>query len=256
MITALIGHSGFVGGNLFEQFRFDHTYNSSNIADISNHSFDLVVCAGVRAVKWWANQHPAEDLASIEALLHHLRKVDSKEMLVISTIDVYPSPVDVEESTDIDGLPNHAYGKNRLYFENEVRKSFPQAQIVRLPGLFGPGLKKNIVYDLIHNNGLSKINPDSVFQYYDLTELWKHLSAIRNLHLPLVNLATAPLPTSEILHHFFPEAKVGQEAGPSARYDMRTLYAKQLGGENGYIQNSAEVLQRMGNFITSQKEAK
>ena len=50
--TALIGNTGFVGGNLLRQQPFDALFNSKNIDDIAGRSFDLVVCAGVRAEKW------------------------------------------------------------------------------------------------------------------------------------------------------------------------------------------------------------
>ena len=52
--TALIGYSGFVGGNLLRQRSFDACFNSSNIEAIAGRSFDLVVCAGAPAEKWKA----------------------------------------------------------------------------------------------------------------------------------------------------------------------------------------------------------
>lgn len=48
MTSALIGYTGFVGGNLAKQMSFDRVYNSQNIADIEGKQFNLVVCAGVR----------------------------------------------------------------------------------------------------------------------------------------------------------------------------------------------------------------
>ena len=45
-----------------------------------------------------------------------------------------------------DGLP--AYGRNRLQLERWVREDYPNALIVRLPALYGIGLKKNFLFDL------------------------------------------------------------------------------------------------------------
>ena len=48
---------------------------------------------------------------------------------------------------------------------------FPGALIVRLPGLFGAGLKKNLIYDFVHDNRLDLIHPDGQFQFYDLERI-------------------------------------------------------------------------------------
>jgi hypothetical protein len=56
MTSALIGHTGFVGGHLSRQVAFDDLYNSKNIEHIAGKSYRLVVCCGASAVKWVANQ--------------------------------------------------------------------------------------------------------------------------------------------------------------------------------------------------------
>ena len=40
MKTALIGYTGFVGGNIKSQHEFDDYYNSKNIADIESQEYD------------------------------------------------------------------------------------------------------------------------------------------------------------------------------------------------------------------------
>ena len=69
--TALIGHTGFVGGTLLRQCPFDATFNSRNIQDIRGGHFDRIVCAGVSAVKWLANKEPEADSVSVPSLRLH-----------------------------------------------------------------------------------------------------------------------------------------------------------------------------------------
>jgi hypothetical protein len=61
MPSALIGYTGFVGSNLDRQHAFDDRYNSKNINAIAGKSYDLIVCAGIQAKKWWASEHPDEE---------------------------------------------------------------------------------------------------------------------------------------------------------------------------------------------------
>ena len=46
MTSALIGNTGFVGGNLRRQVRFDVLVSSSNVDELRGRSFELVACAG------------------------------------------------------------------------------------------------------------------------------------------------------------------------------------------------------------------
>ncbi|MDB6117847.1 MAG: NAD(P)-dependent oxidoreductase, partial [Verrucomicrobiaceae bacterium] len=168
--TALIGHTGFVGANLGKQRGYQQHFNSRNIADIVGQSFDTVVCAGVGAVKWKANKEPEADWTGIQALLKPLATVQARRFILISTIDVYANPDRVTED-DAPSEDNHAYGRHRLKIEQFIAARFPVHHIIRLPGLFGDGLKKNVIYDLLHENCLEMIQPASAFQYYNLDHL-------------------------------------------------------------------------------------
>ena len=246
---ALIGHTGFVGSNLLRQGHFDHLYNSANIGAIDGRHFTDVVCAGVAAVKWWANQNPAEDLARIEALIAHLDTVTADNLTLISTVDVYGTPVGVSEADQplLDGL--HPYGLNRAMLERWVSDRFTNHQIVRLPALFGHGLKKNAIFDLMHDNRLQVINGASAFQWYPLDRLTADLELARTRHLGVVNLATEPVAMEEIRARFFPARAIGADAAPVARYDMRTIHDAEFGGTGGYVLDREGVLAAIGRFV-------
>jgi nucleoside-diphosphate-sugar epimerase len=251
--TCLIGHTGFVGSNLAKQHVFEDCYNSRNIEDIRGRVYDRLVCCGVSAVKWQANRFPAEDRAAIDRLLKNLAYVRSEQVVLISTVDVYPSPDGVDESFDPHGHANHAYGTNRLYAEDAIRKLFDRTQVVRLPAVFGPGLKKNFIYDLMHDNHLEAIHPNSKFQYYDIRRLWNDLQLVLQDDLKLINFATEPLETREIVDRYFPGKQIGSQAGRFAPYDMRTRYAALFGGSRGYIYTAEQVLAHLGDWIDQDK---
>jgi nucleoside-diphosphate-sugar epimerase len=135
-MKAIIGHTGFVGSNLIHQNRFDDFYNSKNIAEIADKTFDILVCSGAPATKWIANQKPDKDRKNIKYLIDCLHKVRAKRVILISTVDIYISPVKVTETTPITLEGLHPYGKNRRELELFIENNF-ESLIVRLPGLFG-----------------------------------------------------------------------------------------------------------------------
>jgi hypothetical protein len=198
--TCIIGYTGFVGFNLCQQIEFDDYYNSKNINDIKNKSYATIVCCGIDAKKWIANKDPENDLIKVSSLIDVLKTVKCDRFIHISTIDVYGDVSSgLNESHPVTSC--HPYGDNRLYAEMEFKKIFTNIIIVRLPGLFGYGLKKNIVYDLI-NNRCESINLNSKFQWYYLGDLWNDIQRIICLNGKVVNLFTEPISNKEIFDIF------------------------------------------------------
>lgn len=149
-MNALVGYTGFVGSNLYETGCFDAIYNSKNIEKSYGTSPDLLVYAGLRAEKYLANHDPQKDLELIVQAEDNIQKIKPRKLVLISTIDVFQDPRDVDENTEINTEHLHAYGYDRYQLEIWVRENFPDALIIRLPGLFGCNIKKNFIYDYIN----------------------------------------------------------------------------------------------------------
>jgi hypothetical protein len=256
MKAALIGFTGFVGSNLLRQYDFTDFYNSKNFHEMKEQNYDLVVCAGVSAVKWLANKESKKDLESIGVLESILATINTKQFILISTIDVYPLTQYSNEDFDCSSMENHAYGTHRLAFEKFCAEKFDDCTIVRLPGLFGDGLKKNVIYDLLNDNCLEMINTKSSFQYYYLKHLWKDIQIAIDNGIKLINLFTEPVPTQDIFSTFFLEKKIGQEAAPEGHYDLRTKHAGNWNNSEKYIYTKDEMMQQLSEFIESYKKQK
>lgn len=150
MKKILVGYTGFVGSNLYEEFEFSGVYNSKNIEQAYGTNPDLLVYSGVPAQKFLANKEPEKDFDVIKNAIENIKKINPKKLVLISTIDVYKKPVDVNEDDVIIKEDLEAYGRNRFYLEEWVRNNYNDYLIVHLPGLYGKNLKKNFIYDLIH----------------------------------------------------------------------------------------------------------
>ncbi len=253
MSNAIIGHTGFVGSNLIRQSKYDNFYNSQNIESITGKSFDLLVCTAAPAEKWLANKEPTKDKENLNQLIKCLQQVAAEKVILISTVDVYHLPIEVDEDTSINIEHLHPYGKHRLELENFIQAQF-DALVVRLPGLFGIGLKKNIIYDFLHNNLVDKIHSDSIFQFYNLEYLWQDIQVAMKHNLKLVNFATEPTSVAEVAAIAFGFDFTNQLQN-TVKYDVRTKHYQLFEGyKPGYLDSKSQVLLELKEFVTAFKK--
>lgn len=252
MKDALIGFSGFVGTTLLKQTEFEGLYRSTNIADIRGQEFDTVVCAGAPAVKWLANKEPEQDKQSIDGLISHLAEVKCKKFILISTVDVFKDPMEAVESTKVDTEDLHAYGLHRYQLEEFVRENFEDHLIVRLPGLVGPGLKKNVIYDFLNDNNLEVIDSRGVFQFYPMVNLWADIEVALNNDCKLLHLTAEPISVAEIAQNCF-NLEFNQETMPKAPvYDFRTEFGHLYGSDSAYQYSKKETLLAIRSYAQSE----
>lgn len=251
MSDALIGHTGFVGGNLLRQRPFDAHFNSKNIQEIRGQKYDVLVCSGAPAEKWKANKEPERDLEVLQGLMGHLSEVSARKVILISTVDVYPTPLEVDEDSPIDLEQGGAYGRNRRRLEMFLQERF-DTLVVRLPGLFGQGLKKNVIYDFLHDNRVEAINSEGVFQFYDLANLWRDVQTALSQGLRVVNFTTEPTRVADLAREAFGR-EFHQPMPNPARYDLRSKHAALFGGRNGYLYDGEQVLRAMKAFVDASR---
>ena len=250
MRTALIGYSGFVGSTLLTQTTFDDLYRSTNIHEIEGRSYDFLVCAGAPAAKWKANRFPAEDAENLLRLERLLETTTAWTAVLVSTVDVYPRPIGVYEDSVIQEMEAHPYGRHRLNLEQFFTRHFSRAFVIRLPGLFGRGLRKNFIFDLIRNpQSLHLTHRDSIFQFYNMARLWDDLRRVTSRDVRLINMATPPVSARELARRCFGIKFDITTAAEPVQYDMRTHYASLFGATGEYIVSREEILNGISRFV-------
>ncbi|HCD03853.1 MAG TPA: pyridine nucleotide transhydrogenase, partial [Methylophaga sp.] len=96
--------------------------------------------------------------------------------------------IGVDEFTQIEESDLLPYGLHRRVLEKFVEQHFSSYLIVRLPGLVGPGLRKNVIFDLHNKNNLDVIEGRGVFQFYPMVNLWYDIRTALEAGLSLVHL--------------------------------------------------------------------
>jgi hypothetical protein len=247
--NALIGFSGFVGSTLLKQVNFGALYRSTNISEIQMKSFHTVVCAGAPAQKWLANSEPDADLKKIEGLITHLKTIHCNTFILISTVDVFKNSTGVDEDTLVDEVDLQAYGLHRRLLEKFVESHFSNHLIIRLPGLVGSGLRKNVIFDFLNNNNLHAIESRDIFQFYPIANLWGDIQLALSLGLKLVHLTAEPVSVAKISKEGFDKPFTQVLGNKPAAYDLKTKYAKLFGGTSNYQYSARETIQAVRAYV-------
>ena len=124
---------------------------------------------------------------------------------------------------------------------------------MRLPGLFGAGLRKNVIYDLLHDNQVDRIHPGGVFQFYDTARLHRDILTALRFGLELVHLATEPLRTADVAAQVFGR-KLPLKPERPARYDLRTRHAELFGGRGHYVAGRDEVVAGLCQLVAAHRQ--
>jgi nucleoside-diphosphate-sugar epimerase len=242
----LVGSTGLIGTTLKEKLKFDFTYNSKNISTFNDYVYEnaTLYLSCLPATKWLVNKDIKSDIKNINKIIEILSKQKFKKVVLFSTIDVYNNtPLFSDENTTIN-VENLSYGTNRFLFELLVSEFIEtdNLQIFRLPALFSKNIKKNVLYDLIHNNNVNQINVNSAFQWYNLDNL---VDDIKNFHgQTLINLFTEPLDTNEIISLFPHYTNINYYSPNKFEYNYKTIHFK-----SGYIKSKEEVLKEIKNLV-------
>lgn len=194
---AILGYTGFVGSHLVKQLTQEGNeltlVNSKNLWKIEYKRFDKIYCACMPGVKWKAIQNPEEDFNNMLKIIHSINYTSANEFYLVSSQDCNSNLTSNEAFTE---LPPTIYGIHRLQFESFIKNRFNNVRIMRIGCLFGDGLKKNIIYDII-NNKISKTQ-DITYQLYFMDNLVKDFEFMKENDITLMNRFSEPVWVSEI----------------------------------------------------------
>jgi hypothetical protein len=172
------------------------------------------MCCGFSGTKYIANRNPKEDWDRIKQLLNTILTIRCHKFTLISTIDIYF---------------DHAYGEHRKKIEDILKDYFSESlTIVRLPGIYGKNLKKNAIYDLIHNNNLNQISLKDQYQWYSLFDLDSDMNSYSDKKI--IELFPEPILIEEINDSIFQfDETYFSSSKPTRDYNIKPyIYSKEL----------------------------
>jgi len=147
----MLGKNGFIGRTVLKELeqRFPIVDGPCDI---------LVNCAGF-SIMYEARKNPAKMQAVEDYTFERISNVQFDYLIHLSTIYTVANPTD-------------PYGRIKIAMENRVLEKYPKAAVLRLGSILGEGLKKNVVFDLLHDKSLW-VTSDSIYNYISTEEVSK-----------------------------------------------------------------------------------
>jgi len=204
----VIGARGFIGGNVTRFLRssgiaVDEALRGTPLDSLTGGSYDAVFfCAG-NSKTFVSEREPIICLTENVIALHaYLTSLRYGVWVHVSSSAVYPqsAPVKVETMP----LAVHElsmYGAHKLLSERYVTRFAPKWVIVRPTSFFGPGLKKNLLFDVRAGRRDVYLTRDSVLDYIPIERFAAVLATLaREAGNEIVNVGSGQsLTVDEIL---------------------------------------------------------
>lgn len=208
-MEVLVGSRGTIGSVIVNSANFDLTFNSDNVENMRGLEIDTLICAAPSGNRLAANNKEIDDTNSVNHLISVLDSCSIKRLVLISTIDIFVNPETL-------------YSRNRSKLESYVKSNYKH-HILRLGTLIGKNIKKNILFDLTHDQFLDSIDPLSMHQYSLLDDVYNQILQSIEQEIDEISIISEPIQNSEILSTFFPNLNLTSN-NTKTLYDVKPYF--------------------------------
>jgi nucleoside-diphosphate-sugar epimerase len=151
--VAVLGAKGYVGSALYEALSRSKLYSVTgvtleNYAEMQKHRFDILINSAMPSARFWAKSNPNEDfMETVGKTADFVYGWSFKKFVQISTVSA---------RCQLDTI----YGRHKAAAEKIC--DFGDNLIIRLGSMYGDGLKKGVLIDMIQGK---KVFVDGASRY-------------------------------------------------------------------------------------------
>jgi hypothetical protein len=241
-VIGILGANGFIGSHLVSVF--PDAVRITRESSLIRGKIETLFIAAPTSRKYQVNRFPSEDLVDVNNILKLIQSSNRVENIVlVSTIDVYSN---LESSSEISECKSElSYGGNRHFLETQLSSLGSNLKICRTGGLFGTGIKKNLMYDLVNRRTefLMNYNMESTYQWLPVDFFIKELLEFSCSDLSLKNIVGEPISVKAVVQAGGFQIDFGMY-GELRSYDVTSNHEF-----NGYSLGSGEILCEINQYI-------
>lgn len=98
-------------------------------------------------------------------------------------------------------------------------------------------------------NALSFTDSRSIYQFYNLSNLWRDISIALDNNLKLLNISTEPVSIKEVYSYIIGGEFINELNIVPYNYNIKTIYSDLFYGSNGYITSKQTVLEDLKEYV-------
>ena len=103
-------------------------------------------------------------------------------------------------------------------------------------------------------NAISFTDSRSIYQFYNLNRLWTDIQKALENRIRLLNIVTEPVSVAEVHKVLTGTDFTNVLSKPPYNYDIKSIHADKLGGENGYLVKKADELSDLKAYVDEEKK--
>ncbi len=172
--------------------------------------------------------------------------INLKKNFIYDLINVIPAMLNKKKYLE---LANGDYG--------DLIKFSYQLQSDRFYHFIATGEQKKKVYEYFNNSDFDATNftdSRSIYQFYNLNRLWKDITVALGKNIKLLNITTEPVSVAEVYMLLTGSDFKNELAKEPFYYDVRSIYAEQLGGSQGYLMSKKDELADLKVYVDKEKK--
>lgn len=225
----IIGGKGFVGSAYVRILQAQgieyQIITRENYAEFQGADCDVLINANGNSRKYMADRDSLWDFdASVRSVAKSLTTFEVNKYVFLSSGDVYPDQSDpgvTREEYPIELDKISRYGLHKYLAEQLVQGGNSDWLIVRMGGFVGPDLKKNAIYDMLHDKPV-RLHPDSHLQFITTDRAAELVLRLveRGVKREIVNLGAKGVVRIGDFHGIIGSKSVFEANAPMLRYEL------------------------------------
>lgn len=168
--------------------------------------------------------------------------VNLKKNFIYDIINFFPSMLNKAKfdqfSSNEPIILEHYISQNNGFYKYQSNSNYSRSELIN-------------AFKRLNFSALNFTDSRSIFQFYNLNNLWNHIQTAINNNIMLLHLSVEPISARDLYFAVTQNDFTNHLNNSPMHYNFITKYSHLFGGENGYIFNRQNLINDVYSFVRS-----